>query len=96
MTRPSPSLASESSGWRRPSNSWHETSTRRSETETTAGNVADFRRRVDLLLDEMSRLREALLVLHFESDTDLPFDAWVQVTRVRFSEHLKKLETPDE
>ena len=38
---------------------------------------------LDAMLDKMGLLLAALRVLHAESDTDLPFEEWVELTAVR-------------
>lgn len=40
-------------------------------------------RTVDALLEDYGQLIRALVVLHRESDSDLPFRAWVEVVAVR-------------
>lgn len=41
------------------------------------------RERVSLLLDHLIRYRESLVVLWLESDTDLPFELWVESLYIR-------------
>lgn len=50
--------------------------------------------RLDALLDAYARLYRALLVLHTESDTDLPFGGWVEVVGVRYQPIAKELALP--
>lgn len=45
--------------------------------------------KTDALLDAYGRLTRALMVLHYEADTDLDYDAWVELAEVRFAEHVR-------
>lgn len=51
-------------------------------------------RTADALLDEYSRYRKALEVLHVESGSELPFDSWVEVQQVAHMSWLEKLKHP--
>lgn len=46
--------------------------------EAVLWSIGD-RRRINALLDEMSGLYRVLRAVYREEDTDLPFEAWLQV-----------------
>lgn len=48
-------------------------------------------RRDDALLDAYGRFWRALAVLHYESDSDLDFDAFVELAEVRYAQHVSEM-----
>lgn len=49
------------------------------------------RRDWDAMLDAYGRVLRALMVLHHEAETDLDFDAYVELANVRYDETLSRL-----